>query len=47
MRVMMGVIAAGLTVLMISGGIDFSMGSNAVVTMALVAGRTTGLAPSA
>ncbi len=31
------VIAAGLTVLMIAGGIDFSMGSNAVVTMALVA----------
>ncbi|KRA24586.1 ribose ABC transporter permease [Microbacterium sp. Root61] len=31
------VIAAGLTVLMISGGIDFSMGSNAAVTMGLVA----------
>lgn len=32
----LAVFAAGLTVLMISGGIDFSMGSNAVVTMALV-----------
>ncbi|MDL5351757.1 ABC transporter permease [Microbacterium sp. zg-YB36] len=43
------VIAAGLTVLMIAGGIDFSMGSNAVVTMALVAqliagGADTGMA---
>lgn len=35
------VLAAGLTVLMISGGIDFSMGSNAVVTMALVAQLVT------
>lgn len=33
----MAVLAAGLTVLMIAGGIDFSMGSNAVVTMAVVA----------
>lgn len=33
----LAVLAAGLTMLMISGGIDFSMGSNAVVTMALVA----------
>lgn len=33
----MAVLAAGLTVLMISGGIDFSMGSNAVVTMSVVA----------
>ncbi|MCC2033270.1 ABC transporter permease [Microbacterium allomyrinae] len=33
----LAVIAAGLTVLMISGGIDFSMGSNAIVTMAVVA----------
>lgn len=43
------VIAAGLTVLMIAGGIDFSMGSNAVVTMAIVAqliaaGLSTGVA---
>lgn len=33
----LAVIGAGLTMLMISGGIDFSMGSNAVVTMAVVA----------
>lgn len=33
----MAVIAAGLTGLMIAGGIDFSMASNAVVTMAVVA----------
>ncbi|MCQ1957505.1 ABC transporter permease [Arthrobacter sp. zg-Y826] len=33
----LAVIAAGLTWLMIAGGIDFSMGSNAVVTMAIVA----------
>jgi len=36
------VIAAGLTVLMIAGGIDFSMGSNAVVTMAVVAQLVAG-----
>ncbi|GGD70616.1 ABC transporter permease [Microbacterium murale] len=42
----MGVIAAGLTVLMISGGIDFSMGSNAVVTMALVAQLVTNGTPT-
>jgi ribose transport system permease protein len=33
----LAVIATGLTVLMISGGIDFSMGSNAAVTIGLVA----------
>ena len=38
----MAVIAAGLTGLMISGGIDFSMASNAVVTMAVVATLISG-----
>lgn len=33
----LAVIATGLTILMISGGIDFSMGSNAAVTMGLIA----------
>lgn len=33
----LAVIGAGLTLLMIAGGMDFSMGSNAVVTMAITA----------
>ncbi len=41
----LAVIAAGLTMLMISGGIDFSIGSNAVVTMAIVAQLINGGLP--
>ncbi|MDJ1371939.1 ABC transporter permease [Gulosibacter molinativorax] len=37
----LAVIAAGLTMLMISGGIDFSLGSNLAVTMGIVAQMLT------
>lgn len=37
----LAVIAAGLTMLMISGGIDFSLGSNVAVTMGIVAQMLT------